>query len=139
MLKYILKVVVTIDLRILITFKEKCCYQVGAIVEIKLPTNFPFIVWSGDCMHVCMLSHFNHVQLFLTPWTVAHQLLCPWDSPDKSTRVCCHSLSRGSSLPTKGWNPHLLCLLHWQVGSLPLASPTWVFCETILFVLWTFL
>ena len=25
--------------------------------------------------------------------------------------------------PTQGWNPPLLCLLRWQVGSLPLASP----------------
>ena len=24
-------------------------------------------------------------------------------------------------LCTKGWNPHFLCLLRWQVGSLPLA------------------
>ena len=24
---------------------------------------------------------------------------------------------------SKGWNPSLLCLLHWQVGSLPLAPP----------------
>ena len=30
--------------------------------------------------------------------------------------------SRGSSLP-QGSNPHLLCLLHWQVGSLPLLPP----------------
>ena len=22
---------------------------------------------------VCMLSHFSHIQLFATPWTVAHQ------------------------------------------------------------------
>ena len=28
--------------------------------------------------------------------------------------------SRGSS---RGWNPCLLCLLHWRVGSLPLAPP----------------
>ena len=26
-------------------------------------------------------------------------------------------------LPTQGWNLHLLCLLHWQVGSLPLVPP----------------
>ena len=26
-------------------------------------------------------------------------------------------------LPTQGLNPRLLCLLHWQVGSLPLAPP----------------
>ena len=25
--------------------------------------------------------------------------------------------------PTQGWNPCLLCFLHWQVGSLPLALP----------------
>ena len=24
-------------------------------------------------MHVCVLSHFSHVQLFATPWTVARQ------------------------------------------------------------------
>ena len=24
-------------------------------------------------MSVCVLSHFSHVQLFLTPWAVAHQ------------------------------------------------------------------
>ena len=24
-------------------------------------------------MRVCMLSHFSRVQLFVTPWTVAHQ------------------------------------------------------------------
>ena len=32
------------------------------------------------------------------------------------------SYSRGI-FPTQGSNPHLLCLLHWQVGSLPLAPP----------------
>ena len=26
-------------------------------------------------------------------------------------------------LPTQGLNPYLLCLLHWQVGSLPLGPP----------------
>ena len=24
-------------------------------------------------MHACMLNHFSHVQLFVTPWTVARQ------------------------------------------------------------------
>ena len=32
------------------------------------------------------------------------------------------SSSRGI-FPTQGSNPHLLPLLHWQVGSLPLATP----------------
>ena len=32
-------------------------------------------------------------------------------------------------LPDQGWNPYLLCLLHWQVDSLPLnhmESPTYI-------------
>ena len=57
-----------------------------------------------------------------TPWAIAYQtppsmgfsrqeywsvLSCPppWD------------------LPQSGMNPHLLCLLHWQAGSLPLVPP----------------
>ena len=31
--------------------------------------------------------------------------------------------SSRASFPTQGLNPHRLCLLHWQVGSLPLAPP----------------
>ena len=50
------------------------------------------------------------------------RLLCPWDSPGKNTRVGCHFLLQGI-FPTQGLNQHLLCLLHWQVGSLPRASP----------------
>ena len=38
----------------------------------------------------------------------------------QNTGVCCHSLLQGS-FPTQGSNPCLLCLLHWEVGSL---SPT---------------
>ena len=34
----------------------------------------------------------------------------------------CHVLLQGIFL-TQGSNPHLLCLLHWQAGSLPLTLP----------------
>ena len=50
------------------------------------------------------------------------RLLCPWDSPGKNTGVGCHALLQGI-YPTQGSNPCLLCLLHWQAGSLPLAPP----------------
>ena len=61
----------------------------------------------------------GHVQLFVTQWTVARQApLCPWDSLGMNTGVGCHFLFQGILL-TLGKNPHLLCLLHWQVGSLP--------------------
>ena len=47
-------------------------------------------------MHcVCVLRHFSCVQLFVTPWTVAHQALCPWDSPGKNIGVGSHSLLQG--------------------------------------------
>ena len=49
-------------------------------------------------------------------------LLCPWDSPGRNTEVSCHFFLQGI-FPTQGLNPHLLCLLHWQVGSLPPAPP----------------
>ena len=48
------------------------------------------------------------------------RLLCPQDSPNKNTGVGCHSLLQGI-FPTQGSNPHLLCLPHWQAGSLLLA------------------
>ena len=43
-------------------------------------------------------------------------------SPGKNTGVGCHALLQGI-FPTQGSNLHLLRLLHWQAGSLPLASP----------------
>ena len=45
-----------------------------------------------------------------------------WDSPGKNTAVGCHFLLQGI-FPTQGSNLWLLCLLHWQVDSLPLALP----------------
>ena len=41
----------------------------------------------------------SHVQLFVTPGTIAHQLLCPWNSPGKNTGVGSHYLARESSRP----------------------------------------
>ena len=50
------------------------------------------------------------------------RLPCPWNSPGKSTGVGCHALLQGIFLTYES-NPLLLCLLHWQVGSLPLVPP----------------
>ena len=79
-------------------------------------------VYMYVCVCMCMLSHFSHVQLFATPWTIAPRLLCPWDSPGKNTGVGCHALLQGIFL-TQGSNPYLLCFLHWQAGSLLLVPP----------------
>ena len=115
-----------------------------------------------------MPGRFSHVQLFVTPWTVACQALLsmgilqarilewivmpssrgssqardrtnvaggfftraeipafpggPWDSLGQNTGVGCHALLQGI-FPIQGSNLCLLCLLHWQVGSLPLVPP----------------
>ena len=50
------------------------------------------------------------------------RLLCPWDSPGKNTGVSFQALLQGI-FPTQGSHPGLLSLLHWRVGSLPLAPP----------------
>ena len=44
------------------------------------------------------------------------------DSAGKNTGVGCHFLLQGI-FPTQGLIPSFLCLLHWQMGSLPLAQP----------------
>ena len=63
----------------------------------------------------------SRFRLCATLWTTA-RLLCPWDFPGRNTRVSCHFFLQ-RIFPTQGSNPHLLYLLHWQAGSLPLAPP----------------
>ena len=50
------------------------------------------------------------------------RLLCTQDSPGQNTEVGCHALLQGI-FPTQGLNLCLLCLMHWQAGSLSLAPP----------------
>ena len=61
---------------------------------------------SAQCVHAML-------------WTVARQAPLSMGFPDKNTGVGCHFLLQGL-FPTQGWNPRLLCLLRWKVGSLPL-------------------
>ena len=49
-------------------------------------------------------------------------LLCPQNFSSKKNGVGCHSLFQGI-FSIQGSNPHFLCLLHWQMGSLPLGPP----------------
>ena len=59
-------------------------------------------------------------QLFATPWTVACQTPLSMGFSRQETEGSCHALLQGV-FPTQGSNAGLLCLLHWQVGSLPLS------------------
>ena len=83
------------------------------------------------CQLCAVLSCFSPAQLFATQWTIAWGLLCPWDSPGKSTGVGGRALLQGI-FPTRGSNSCLLCLLHWEVGSLPLAPTGKPVCQLYL-------
>ena len=67
-----------------------------------------------------LTSRFSHILLFGPYGLQPTRFLCSWDSSDKNTAVGCLALLQGIFL-IQGLNPHLLCLLHWQEGYLPLA------------------
>ena len=77
-------------------------------------SNIPNIL--DACCHSVMSDTLRPHELYPT------RLLCPRDSPGKNTQVGCYTLLLGIFL-TQGPNPCLLCLLHWQVGSLRLVPP----------------
>ena len=93
-------------------------------IYVYMPTSYIYM-HTHICVYThiraCMLSHFSHVQIFRTLWTVACQAPLFMDYPDKNTGVGCHALLPGI-FPTQGWNPGLLhCrqilyhLNHWEV------------------------
>ena len=92
------------------------CIYVCVCVYICTHIHTTFI-----CLLVCLAAQWC-LSRFATPWTKPARLLCPWDSPGKNTGVGCHALLQGI-FSIQGSNLHLLCLLHWQAGSLPLVIP----------------
>ena len=78
-------------------------------------------------MTVCCVSECKAALVVSDSWQPGGlqpaRLLCPWDSPGKSTGVGCHALLQGI-FPSQGLNRWLLCLLwllRWQAESLPLS------------------
>ena len=67
----------------------------------------------------CVLSRFSCVQLCVTPWAIACQapLSMGLSRQKYWSRL---PFPFPGNLPNPGSKPHLLCLLHWQVDSLPL-------------------
>ena len=68
---------------------------------------------------LCVLSC---IRLFVTSWTVAHQAPLPMEFSRQEWKEWQEFLLQGIFL-TKGLNPRLLCLLHWQADSLPRVPP----------------
>ena len=75
-----------------------------------------------EFVFACILSHFSCVLLFVTLWTVACQTPLSMGFSRQNIGGSCCALLQGI-FPTQGSSLYLLCLLHWQVVSLPLASP----------------
>ena len=74
-----------------------------------------------------MLSYFSHFWFFGTPWIVAHQAPLSMGFPRQEYRSGLPFPPPGH-LPNPGKTQRLLCLRHWQAGSLPLAptgKPYW--------------
>ena len=72
---------------------------------------------SFGCAVLCLVSADS-----VTPWTGARQ--APLSMGFSRQEYWSGSpVPPSFDLPDPGSNPSLLCLLHWQVGSLPLAPP----------------
>ena len=73
-------------------------------------------------MLLLLLSHFSRVQLFVTPWTVAHEapLSVEFSRQEQWSRWLCPP---PGAPPDPRIKPCFLCLLDWQVCSLPLSPP----------------
>ena len=81
----------------------------------------PYWVTKKHCRHAKSVT--SVVSDSLQPYGLwPFRLLCPWDSPGKNTVVGCLAVIFQEIFPIQGSNPHLLHLLHWQLGSLPPAS-----------------
>ena len=78
-----------------------------------------YTLLSGPYMLMCAKS-LSHIRLFASLWVVAYQAPL---STELSRQEYWSGLPFPSpgDLPDSGIEPHVLCLMHWQVSSLPLA------------------
>ena len=110
-------------------------YSAQVVVQVcisKLISQPFHFQWSQLCLYICtwilphcmlLLSRFSHVWLFVTPWTVVAcqtPLSMRFSRQEYWSGLPCPP---PGDLPDLGIKPCLLCLLHWQTGSSPLAPP----------------
>ena len=81
--------------------------------------NFFYVFDFRNVKVMRMLSRFSRVQLSMTPWIGARQapLSKGFSRQEYWSGLPCPP---PGDPPNQGLNPSLLCLLHWQAGSLSL-------------------
>ena len=85
-----------------------------SILYIILSIFYQMLIFLELCYGVCSAMSDSLQPHGLQP----SRPLCPQNFPGKNTRVDCHFLLQGISLP-RDQTLHLLCLLNCQTGSLP--------------------
>ena len=83
------------------------CYPWVFTVSSLTPVNWltPVGWWGIHCRGLSCVSHFCHVQLFATPWTVAHQAPLSMGSP-KQEDLSGLPFPSPRDLPNPGIQPH---------------------------------
>ena len=104
--------------------RNKCwrgCGEKGTFLYFQLECKFVQPLWRTVCLCAWKVTSIlsDSLQLYeMQP----NRLVCPRDSPGKILEWV-PMLSPPGVLLNPGFNSMPLCLLHWQVGSLPLVSP----------------
>ena len=115
-------------LKYIISFNSFSCHDNSVRLILLLHLFYRWENWDKKVVKViylvstCAPSHFSHVQLFATVWTATHQALLSMGFSRKEYWSGWLGPPPGFFL-TQGSKQHPLCLLHWQVGSLPLVPP----------------
>ena len=91
-------------------FLKECVWQKDSSIRRLADPGFNL------CVCACSVAN------FATEWMVAHQVLSPWDSPDKKTEVGCYFILQGI-FPRQGSNLQLLhcrqILYSWTTREAP--------------------
>ena len=88
------------------------------LLQFKIAILIPFCLLCA-LFCTCVLSRFSHVQLFATPWTVAHQapLSMVFSRQEYWSGL---PFPPPGDLPDSGIEPAFLVSRHWHADSLPL-------------------
>ena len=98
-----------------------CAFHLAVVIPFFLILSLlclwmPKLVRSTSVLHHSGGLVAQPCLILSTPWLQPARLLCSWNFPGKNTGFLLQEI-----FPTQGLDPHLLCLLHWQTNSLPLA------------------